>query len=121
LKSFEVTIEPFRIKLLVHYAPTIDDAIQHHNKNYEPVISPETRYTKALLNIEQTETGPAFCLLLSEESYTDAILVHECLHVIHETADYVGLTLTDSSQEYYAYAIERLFGIIKKKLKIKQK
>lgn len=118
MQSFEIKIEPFNINVLVHYGPTMKKIIEHHNQHYEPQIQPETRFTKAIVNIEHTDRGPVFCLLLPKKTYNDGVLVHECLHIIHETADYVGLTLTDSSQEYYAYALERLFNEIKKKLEL---
>lgn len=116
IKTFHVNISPFDIDLLVHYGPGINKMIKQHNKIYKPKIELERDAAVGLTVISDTKKGPAYCLFLDSNNYDDSVLVHECFHIIYQTADYAGITLTDSSEEYYAYAMQKLFSKIKKKL-----
>lgn len=117
MREFKIPIEPFDFKLLVYYGETTHDVIEYHNSKYEPKIEPVNDAVRQFVNVAETDSGPAFCMVLAKDSYNDGLLVHECFHVIYYITKYVGMELTDSSQEYYAYAIQRLFDQIKKKLK----
>ena len=60
-----------------------------------------------------TEVG---ILWLSAKAGVDE-LVHECLHCVHYFMQFKGLSLSDNSEEAYAYLLQHIFNKTKRLLK----
>lgn len=52
-------------------------------------------------------------MVFDMKGYRDDILVHELFHVVKGIFDTIGATLTDSSEEMWAYLLGDLYGKIK--------
>ena len=118
MKSFYVNVAPFNTKVLVHYGKGINKLIKNHNKKYKPKIELETnqKNVNGLTVTTKAKNGFAYCILLNSKRYDEGVLLHECFHALHGITEHAGLTLTDQSEEYYAYALQDLFNQIKKQL-----
>lgn len=59
-----------------------------------------------------------FCLAacIFKDTKSDTI-VHESLHLVREIMSHVGIELTDSSEEAYAYTLEYVYKNVKKVIK----
>lgn len=66
-------------------------------------------------------SGPSIYLFISED-VTPYILAHETVHIIKAIFDYIGSTLEDSSEEFFAYysgyTLEELVKACKEEFKI---
>lgn len=70
-------------------------------------------------NEKESRTYHYICIKTNGKKIDRGVVLHECCHAIFSLLRSVGTTLTNSSEEIYAYNIEYLFNKTTKLLKKK--
>ncbi len=92
------------------------DIVKSRSKRNEVLGYAETDLTGVLgLHCfdDSTFTGYIFLNPDSEQS----TITHECFHAVHSIARVIGARLDDASEEFYAYHLGYLTGIVTKQVK----
>lgn len=68
--------------------------------------------------LEEAESGATFCAFYIDKQRANAgIVLHECVHIVHEALEDRGVPISHENTEVMAYHIEHLFNEIVEELK----
>jgi len=107
LQSLILTVPIYKIKVKITFVDNIESYFKF--KDYNPHSVEDCQ---ALVYFPKNRKYH-LDMIFEKSGYRDDILVHELFHVVKYICDYVGITLSDESEEAWAYLFQDLYGTIK--------
>ncbi len=108
-KRYYINDEIYQSDILVFTGGTCDEAVDYIRNKYDIETAPRLSPTEFVNARVMSNPGFKGCALWFKRPKPPASLVaHEVLHIAHHILGGSGLTLTDESEEAYAYYIDWL-------------
>lgn len=118
MQNISLNIAPFNATLIVHINSSMVKCHNYITKKHNCKLKHDPLEQDAASLYLIGEDGPIWIILLTDD-FNDSDLVHEIFHTIYSVTKYVDIKLSNSSEEYFAYAMGDLFERIKQKVKVK--
>lgn len=111
-KSFVIEVEPFQTEVTIVVADTVAKGIKWANKNLVPKlkIPYKGEETTNGMFCYRTYKGCDYNVIFLKANSTYNTIVHEAFHAVTRISYDRGSTLSESSEEFFAYSLGNFTG-----------